>query len=148
LVTADVHADELAERLDVALQPPELLAFAWIGRTTIASTDRVDQHHIALVQRSVSVVLQSVRRSRKEPIRRKNHLAWSKRAHVQPHRRRAWTAIEGERHRPLAGVLVIERVSDEEHLRRNGTIQFLDRQSSRGRGVAKHLADQGTGWFH
>ena len=49
-VARHVQADELADRLDVALHAPELAAQFGLGRAAVAGPHRIDEHQVGLVQ--------------------------------------------------------------------------------------------------
>jgi len=91
------QADEVGEHFRILRDPPELLVGMTVDGAGIAGADRIDEDHVRDIQRTVGVV-HDIERRRTVVVRiaRHAHSFRAEQAHVQPHRRRARTAVERE----------------------------------------------------
>ncbi|MEZ4237494.1 MAG: hypothetical protein R3F59_15380 [Myxococcota bacterium] len=107
-------ADELGDRLGVALHAVEVLALA-LQRLREARPDGIDEHEVGDVEDGLRVVGGVARRGQAAHVG--GDAARPEAAHVQPHRRRAGPAVEAERERAPRGVDVAvgAQVGDVEH---------------------------------
>ena len=118
LVPRGPDADDLADRLDVALVAVERLRLGALHRARVAGRHRVDEDQVGHGEQRLGVVGQAVRRGQQLADVAHDDPARPEQAEVQPHRRRAGAAVEGERHRARRGpVGGVHGVGGDRHLR-------------------------------
>ena len=101
LVAAEVEADELAHRFDVALNAPELLAQLRLHRPAVPGPHGVDEDEVGLVEPALIVVDELIGRRRHAAVVEHLHALGADRPQVQPYRGGAGPAVEREHQRPL-----------------------------------------------
>src|SRR2546422_1002240 len=78
------------------------------ARPAEARADRIHHHQIAFIEQRVGIVLHLIWSRREKAVCRERHATRTKRAHVQPYRRRAWPPIERKSQRPFGSVLPVK----------------------------------------
>ena len=106
LVLRHPDPDKIADGLDVALNPVEILGIRTFRGTAVAGRDGVDEHKVAAIE-DAHVVFDETGRGleRSRAVAGKDYPARPEDAEVEPHRRGTGAAVEGEHHRALFGVL-------------------------------------------
>ena len=120
-VLREPASHELAQRLEVALQPEVLLrigrvvllvvllvvlrhvALLGLDHTAEPCSDGIDEHEVGELEPRRLVLHESRWHFRERAVRRKGHALRADHAEVQIRRRGSRTAVEDEHHRPIAG---------------------------------------------
>ena len=100
-ILAEIGHDEFRERVRVRVHAVKAFFLILPRDATEAGAGSVHKHQITGVQQAVIVVNNLIRRGRGMRVVRGDHPPGSKRAHVQPDRRRAGTAVEQKRDGPF-----------------------------------------------
>ena len=106
-----------AEGAGVLVDAPERLVLVLAGDAAEARARRVDEDEIAGVEQAVVIVDDVVRRRRRVGVVGGDDASGPERAHVQPHRRRARSAVEQEGDRPLSRARALLEIGGVEHRR-------------------------------
>ena len=131
LVSGQVDADELSDRLDVPLEVMELLRLLAWDRAREARADGVDEDEIGDVEERVAVVDDAARWRVRHPVVVHVHAARSECTEMQPHRRRSRAAVEAEHDRASRRVVgVVARVCDVEERRLLFSFLFTQEHSA------------------
>ena len=96
LIAGDVQADEIADGFDVLLEAVPVLRLLAFHGTAVACAHRVDENEVGVVEDGILVVGQLERGRRQFAFVGEDHATRTEHAHVQPDRRGAWSAVEGE----------------------------------------------------
>ncbi len=96
VIAGDVQADEVADGFDVLLEGVPVLRLLAFHGTAVACAHRVDENEVGVVEDGILVVGQLERGRREFAFVGEDDATGSQHAHVQPHRRGAWSAVEGE----------------------------------------------------
>ena len=99
LVARQPDAHHLGQRGDVAVDREHLLARLGARRRRPAGVRRIDEDQVEVLEPAVRVVGDGVRRHRHAAVVGRDDALRAERAEVQPDRRRARAAVEGEAHR-------------------------------------------------
>ena len=111
----EVQTNELAERVQIFIEPPEARAQRLRRRSAVAGADGVDEHEVRLVEERVRIVLEAVGRRRSRSVGVELHLLRTERAEVQPDGGRSGAAVEREGDRTRRRVRAVLRVGDVVH---------------------------------
>ncbi len=96
VIAGDVEADEVADGFDVLLEGMPVLRLLPFHGTAVACAHRVDEHQVSFVEDGILVIGQLERWRREFAFVGEDHATRTEHAHVQPHGRGAWSAVERE----------------------------------------------------
>ncbi len=117
VVTRGVQTDKIADQFNVFFEAVPLLRRNALHRSRVARVHRINENEIGLIEDRIFIVLQLIRRLRQIAIVLQQHAARTQHAEMQPHRRRARSAVERKRQRTLRRVAdSVLGVRDEEDL--------------------------------
>lgn len=139
VVGGDITHHEIAKHSRIGVDAPERQIDVGRDRFGKPRAHRIDEHQVADVEQALGVVDQR-ERCRRSSRRVAGHQALrSVRTQVQPHARRARSAVVEKGYRPRRCVGAVERVRDvEEGCLRRAAGQGVSGQVSSGGGVIEH----------
>ena len=104
VVARNVHPDEFADRLDIALHSVHAAGHFHRLCAAVARAHRIDEDQVRIVEPRVLVVLHAVGRLQHAAVGLQHRAARTHAAHVHPHRCRSRPAVEAEGERALGGI--------------------------------------------
>ena len=96
VIACDVQADEIANGFNILLEAVPILCLLTFHGTAVACAHRVNENEVGVIEDGILVVGQLERGRRQFAFVGEDYAARTEHAHVQPDRRGAWSAVEGE----------------------------------------------------
>ena len=107
--------DEVRERVRIRIDSPKRLLLIDAAQVAEAGTRSIDEHEVRLRQQRGTVVDHAIWRCRRMRVIERHDPLRPERAHVQPDRRAAGTAVEQERDRPGRVRILAEKIGEVRH---------------------------------